>query len=112
MPGQRGEDFEAPTALATGALGHLGDQKDRLEANRHRLQLPKPSPLPTDLGAPAPATNQQLRLDQQKEPDTSIGILGPPILVAFTNAKRMVKQALTHAPNLPPTSPSRQVPFG
>jgi hypothetical protein len=82
------------------------------EANRHRLQLTKPLPLPTDVAPLAPATNQQLRLDQQKEPDTSICMLGPPILVAFTNAKRMVKQALTHATNLAPLLLSKHVLFG
>src|SRR5260370_36158885 len=110
--GKRGEDPEAPTALATCALGHLGDQKDRLKANRHRQELPKAPPLPADLAALAPATNQQLRFNQQKKPDTSICILGPPILVAFTNTKRMINQALTHAPKLAPTRQSRQELFG
>src|SRR5271156_5574867 len=113
MPGQRGGHLEPLAAFPAFALGHLGHQENRLEPDGHRLQLPKPSALPTDLPAPTARANLQLRLDQQKESNAPLAILGAPILVALTNPKGMIQQTLTHAsyyPSYPQTPTSRKNP--
>ena len=101
MSGQRGVDFKAVPAVTAFALGHLCDQKDLLKSDWHGLEFTKAPALSTDLPALAPGTNQQLWLDQQNESDTAGGILSSPVLVSFTNAKRMVQKALDHARSLP-----------
>jgi len=112
MPRQRGVDLKALTAVATLALRHLGDQEHWLEANRYGLQLTKASSFPTYLAAMAPGTNQPLWLEQEKESNTPVRILGTPILIAFANAKCMVQQALNHPRILPRKFLSRQELFG
>lgn len=89
-------NLEASPAMLTLALRDFGNQKHPLESNRYCLELAKASPLSTDLTAPAPRTNQQLRSDRQEEANAPGDILCTPVLVALTNSKRMVKQALTH----------------
>jgi hypothetical protein len=84
-------------ARTTLALGHLAHQKDRLEPNRHGLQLPESPPFAADVLTLTLWTNQLLRLDRQEEAHTAFAILGLPILIAFAHAKRMKQQALTHA---------------
>ena len=112
MPGQRGVDFKAVPAITAFALWHLRDQKDLLESDRHGLEFAKAPAFSTNFPALAPGTNQQLGFDHQKEPNAPGGILSPPILVAFTNSKCMVKKALDHARSLPRTRLSRQELFG
>jgi hypothetical protein len=94
-------DLKAVPARATLALGHLGDQEHLLESDRNGLEFAEAPAFSTDFPAFTPGTNQQLCLDQQNESDTAGGILSPPVLVSFTNAKRMVQKALDHAPSLP-----------
>ena len=101
MPGQRGVDFKAVPAITAFALWHLRDQKNLLESDRHGLEFAKAPAFSTNFPALAPGTNQQLWLGQQYESDTAGGILSPPVLVSFTNAKRMVQKALDHARSLP-----------
>jgi hypothetical protein len=84
-------------ARTTLALGHLGHQEDRLEPDRHGLQLPEAPPLAADLLALALRTHQLLGFDRQEKPHTALAIFGLPILIAFPHSERMKQQALTHA---------------
>jgi hypothetical protein len=53
--------------------------------------------LPADVPALAARKNQSLGLAQQKETNATLAVFGPPILVSFANAKRMMQQTLIHA---------------
>jgi hypothetical protein len=83
--------------LSALALGHLGDQEHRLEADGHGLQLAETPSFAADLPALAMGANQQVRLGQQEKPHTTVQVFGAPILVPFPDAKRMIQKTLTHA---------------
>jgi hypothetical protein len=62
------------------------------------LQFPEPPPFATDLLAVAIRTNQKFGADLQHKPDTAVLIQCLHVIVALSNPKRMIQQALTHAP--------------
>ena len=93
----KGGHLEAFAAGGALALGHFGHQKDRLEADGDRLQLPETTPFASDLLAAADGALDPIGPHRQHKPNAPVPILRLHVIVAFPHPKRMIQQTLTHA---------------
>ena len=94
--------WAASVCVRSGGPGVRQDAEDGLQVDRYHLPLAQPSPLAVHVDTMVSRTHQQLLSRHPHEPDTTLLVERPHILVIFPCTECMVEQTLTHPWTLPP----------